>query len=344
MILPDLKSLPATSPEIIIRLRDSIYAADLLFTAVCRLNFFTIIAKKPGTFKDICSTFKIHPRTVDVMLTLFKSYGLIEVKEDKFYATQLTLDHLTDSSAWCLIPYLSTHTARPIIDQMHEVLRSGEPGHWGGKEDGQDWATAMEQEDFANNFTRGMDSRGAVFAPSLTKVFDFSGYKSFIDIGGASGIYAAVVKSYHPDMKVAVLEKPPVDQVARRSLKNRGLDKKIEVFGADMFKNELPKGYDIHFYSHVLHDWNSDQNRKIISNSFRNLNHGGIIMIHDAHLNPEKTGPVSVAEYSVLIMFSTHGKCYSLSEIKQLLTGCGFVDVSYKETVGNRSIITGKKI
>jgi hypothetical protein len=43
-------------------------------------------------------------------------------------------------------------------------------------------------------------------------------------------------------------------------------------------------------------------------------------------------------------MFSSQGKCYSISEIEELLLSGGFVDIKYQETVGDRSIITGTKI
>ena len=66
-------------------------------------------------------------------------------------------------------------------------------------------------------------------------------------------------------------------------------------------------------------------------------------MIHDAHLNPEKTGPLSVAEYSVLLMFSTYGKCYSVSELAEVMEAVGFTGIQETKITGNRSIITGYK-
>jgi len=59
-------------------------------------------------------------------------------------------------------------------------------------------------------------------------------------------------------------------------------------------------------------------------------------MIHDAHLNAEKNGPLPVAEYSVLLMFSTEGKCYSISEMEDMLSETGFSEISQ----GKISVIT----
>ena len=41
----------------------------------------------------------------------------------------------------------------------------------------------------------------------------------------------------------------------------------------------------------------------------------GLLVIHDAHLNADKTGPLPVAAYSALLMSVTEGECYATSEI-----------------------------
>jgi hypothetical protein len=66
-------------------------------------------------------------------------------------------------------------------------------------------------------------------------------------------------------------------------------------------------------------------------------------MIHDAHINPDKSGPLSVAEYSILLMFSTYGKCYSITELGEIMDAVGFAGIEEIKTIGNRSIIIGQK-
>ena len=68
-----------------------------------------------------------------------------------------------------------------------------------------------------------------------------------------------------------------------------------------------------------------------------------MLLVHDAHMNAEKTGPVEIAEYSVLIMSSTRGKCHSVKEIEGMLMGAGFLNVEVIQTVAKRSIIKAKK-
>jgi hypothetical protein len=68
-----------------------------------------------------------------------------------------------------------------------------------------------------------------------------------------------------------------------------------------------------------------------------------MIAIHDSHINADKTGPLAVAEFSVLLMYSTEGKCYSVTELNNMLQSMGFTDHRFIPTIADRSIITAKK-
>jgi hypothetical protein len=144
-------------------------------------------------------------------------------------------------------------------------------------------------------------------------------------------------------MRAAVLEKPPVDEAARSAISQRGMSDKVSVIAGDMFSDELPPGHDIHLYSHVLHDWDADAARELMRKSYRTLQPGGMVAVFDAHINAEKNGPLEVAEYSVLLMFATEGKCYSVGEMEDMLTDAGFEDIRYIPTVAYRSLITAIK-
>jgi len=71
---------------------------------------------------------------------------------------------------------------------------------------------------------------------------------------------------------------------------------------------------------------------------------GAMIVIHDMHLNRQKTGPLPVAAHSVFLMTITEGRYYSISEIESLLREAGFSGVKYRKNVLDYSIITARKL
>ncbi len=118
---------------------------------------------------------------------------------------------------------------------------------------------------------------------------------------------------------------------------------RVAVIAGDMFQDALPPGFDLHLYSHVLHDWDEVAVQTLLQKTFAALPPGGLVAIHDAHLQADKRGPLAVAEYSVLLMLSTQGKCYSFGELQGMLETIGFTGSQYLPTAADRSLILAQK-
>ena len=344
MAIPfDLRTAPQTDPVDIYRVRDGIYAADMLLTAIVHLDLFSRLGEQPTTKEELCRALGTVDRPTDVMLTLFAAMGLIEERQGTFHLTKLASEHLVKSSPWFLGPYYESLKNRPVALDLLKVLRTGKPANWGSQKDEKDWHKAMESEDFAAQFTAAMDCRGVYLAQAVAKALDLSGRRRVLDIAGGSGIYACSLVTHHPHVAATVFEKPPVDAIAARAIANRGCSERVTVVAGDMLAGPLPTDSDVHLYSNVLHDWDEPIVRKLLASSFAALPAGGLIVIHDAFLNAEKNGPLHVAEYSVLLMHSSEGRCYSTREMEQYLMEAGFRDAGYRDTAAARGIMTATK-
>jgi cyclopropane fatty-acyl-phospholipid synthase-like methyltransferase len=164
-----------------------------------------------------------------------------------------------------------------------------------------------------------------------------------LDIAGGSGIYACSLCAHFSNLRATVLEKPPVDQVTKRAIAKRGLSREVSVLASDMISDALPEGFDVHLLSNVLHDWDVQMVKRLLRKSFDALTPGGMLIIHDAHLKENKTGPIHVAEYSVMLVHSTQGRCYSVKEMTEYLGEEGFTEIKFMPTVAARSVFTARK-
>ncbi len=333
MALPDLTIAPQTDPIEIYRLRDGIYATDLLGAALVYFDFFTWLAEHPSDKGTICRELQIVERPTDVMLTLFAALGLVEAREGIFHVTELAREHLVKGSPWFIGPYYASLKDRPVCQDYVTVLRTGRVANWG----------SFKDEKFADQFTAAMDCRGVYLSLAVARQLDCPHATHLLDVAGGSGIYACAIVAKHPHLKATVFEKPPVDQVARRAIAQRGMGGRVAVQAGDLLAGELPGGCDLHLVSNVLHDWDEPVVKRILAKSFRALKPGGMLVVHDAHLNETKSGPLPVAKYSALLMHSTEGKCYSLSEMRSYLAEAGFTGMRFEETAADRSIITARR-
>jgi SAM-dependent methyltransferase len=240
-------------------------------------------------------------------------------------------------------PYYASLKERPVCKDFANVLRTGKPANWGSFDHEKDWAKAMEDEIFADQFTAGMDCRGVYLGQAVARSLACGERARLLDIAGGSGIYACALAARYPHLRATVFEKPPVDEVARRKIAARGCSDRVNVAAGDMFRDELPSGCDIHLFSNVLHDWDESVVVDLLKKSFRALSPGGLLVIHDMHLNETKTGPLPVAQYSCLLMHSSEGKCYALSEMRAHLAAAGFDGLQFIPTVADRSLVISRK-
>lgn len=340
---PSLLSEPVSDPVALYRLRDGIVSVDLLAAALAHLDFFTWLAEHPATMGTICAHFEIQLRPADVMMTLFNAMGLTTLSGGVFHCTLRAREHLCAGSPWNLAPYYVSMKDRvPTLDML-KVLRTGKPANWGSY-DPQAWAQAMEREDFAKPFTAAMDCRGVLLGPAMARKLDLADRQAVLDVAGGSGIYACSLVARHPHLRAAVFERPPVDRIARECIAKQGSTAQVEVIAGDMFKDVWPAGFDTHLISNVLHDWDEPTVRDLLAKSHAALAPGGLLIVHDAFINAEKTGPLHVAEYSALLMNITEGKCYSLAEMRVYLDGAGFEWMEYQPTAVSRGYILARRI
>lgn len=188
-----------------------------------------------------------------------------------------------------------------------------------------------------------MDARAAYLGPVLARAVGHLPIGALLDIGGSSGSYASAIIAGRPDARAAVFERAPVDEAAGTLLRERGWSDRISVITGDMFTDPLPDGYDVHLYSQVLHDWDAERVEHLLAASFATLPAGGWLLDHDTHIDADKRGPLAVAEYSVLLMHSTPGKCWSTAELADIASKVGFVDITRRPTAGDRGILFARK-
>jgi SAM-dependent methyltransferase len=338
------------SPDIaeIIKWRDSSYAADMYIAAVSWLDLFTYLESHPVTEEEMRAHFSLRERPARTMVRLFESWGLIFRESGRLRATEAAVRYLSANSSENISSYIATMKYKSSVRELYDVLRQDGPDTWHVQRDGTTtWDALMQTEEFADLNTRGMEERGRLFAPDLTRLLDCSEDRSILDVGGGSGVYSAHLLMRYPNLSATIFERPPVDQLARSCLAERTLyPARSTVVAGDMFVDPLPQGATLHLYSHVLHNWGPDKVRLLVKKSYQSLPPGGRIAVYSCH--PDDRGgrpaPAAEAEYSVLLTTGYEGCCYTFEDMRALLEAAGFQQVDYRQSICNRSLITARKI
>lgn len=300
----------------LLRLRDEIYADDLVLAAIVRLDLLTVMAQRPGTLDDLCRRNGLAHRPADVLCALLRATGLLEPGEI-LRPTSLARACLVQGSPYDIRPYLASAASRTdCVDQV-ELLRTGQPAAWTGGRAGA-WPHDLA---FGEQLPPASTARCRLFAPALgdllSKLIAERTMTSVLDLSG-TGAPAKTLAARHPDVAVSALD-------------------------AGAALHRLPDGHDLHVLSHVLHCWDERTVRRIIGHCYDALVPGGWIVDHDTHLNQDKSGPLSVARYSALLLHATEGRCWSITEVTSFLADAGFMAFSVRPGGLDRTAVLARK-
>lgn len=118
------------------------------------------------------------------------------------------------------------------------------------------YAYLSEDPDAARRFQLAMKA-GNLFFDYVPDIFDFSGGKRIVDVGGGGGQLLAAILGVTPDARGVLMDREHVVPLARENLAATvGLDR-VELVGGDMFA-AVPPGGDVYLLCRVLAGWEDD--------------------------------------------------------------------------------------
>ena len=117
-------------------------------------------------------------------------------------------------------------------------------------------------------------------APAVLAVYDFSRFRTVVDVGGGNGTLLGALLAANPGLRGTIFDLPSGVAGARPHLEAAGLADRCEVVSGDFFADPLPSGGDAYVLKSVIHDWNDDRSRAILENCRRAMPaHGRLLII-----------------------------------------------------------------
>jgi O-methyltransferase/methyltransferase family protein len=123
---------------------------------------------------------------------------------------------------------------------------------------------ARNPEDAAN-FSEAMVGFHGAEPPAVAEAYDFSGFGTVVDVGGATGNMLAAILGRHPEPRGVLFDLPHVVRDAPELFRARGVADRVRIEGGSFFES-VPAGGDAYILSHVIHDWDEGQCLTILGN------------------------------------------------------------------------------
>lgn len=117
----------------------------------------------------------------------------------------------------------------------------------------------------------------------IVNKFDFTPYKSMVDIGGALGLFSILVKKTHSKIKCTTFDIPKIESFVKKFIENHELSGQIDIVSGDMFIDNYPKT-DLIVMTNLTNDWNQEKKHILYKKAYEALNEGGAFMIIEEFL------------------------------------------------------------
>ncbi len=205
--------------------------------------------------------------------------------------------------------------------RLESVVRSGEPA-FAAANGADSWDYFAEHPELAERFNSAMSNASALAGPMIAFGYDFSPFRTLVDVGGGEGRLLATILEVYPNLRGAVFDLPTVAESARELLRAQGLEERAEVVSGDAFAS-VPAGFDAYIMSSVLHDWSDEKALVLLENCRAAIPDHGKLLIFDAII-PPGNDPHPAKWVDLQMMVALGGRERSAEDFRRLLEQAGF--------------------
>lgn len=197
--------------------------------------------------------------------------------------------------------------------------------------------------EWTHNFIAGMQRNAKDRAPLVVKAVDTAGVRRILDLGGGSGAYSIAFAKASPGVQCEILDVPEVVPLTAEYVSQAGVSAQVSLRPGDMLNDDLGSGYDIVVLNAICHMFSEKQNRGLFRRIYPALAPNGRLVVQDFILNPDKTGPLHAALFSLNMLVATEaGASYSELEYTDWMKAAGFTDVCRINLPGPSDLIVGR--
>jgi O-methyltransferase domain/Dimerisation domain len=291
--------------------------------AAAKLGLADQLASAPKSAAELAGAMQVHATSLHRLMRTLASLGLLtEQSEQRFALTSLgeALKTGAPGSARSALIVIGSPWQQSGWDNLVYSIQTGKPGF--------DKAQGMAFFDYlahhpedASLFSETMVGLHNQEPPAVAAAYDFSIFKTIVDVGGATGNMLSAVLAHHAGPRGILFDRPHVVNDAPALLEGKGVSERVTIEAGDFFTS-VPTGADAYILSHIIHDWNDEQCLTILGHVRKAMNPAGRLLIVEMVLPPGDTPhPGKMLDMTMLALLG--GQERTESEYASLLSKAG---------------------
>jgi hypothetical protein len=185
--------------------------------------------------------------------------------------------------AWQEILY-SIQTGKPAWDKVHGMAV---------------FDYYRQHPEDARIFDEAMTSLSWAEAHAVVRAFDFSRFRTLVDVGGGHGMLLTTILHAHPQLHGILFDQPQVVEGARSHIASEALTPRCDVVAGDFFQ-AMPRGGDAYMLKSIIHDWDDEHSVAILTNCRQAMTAEARLLVIETVVPPP--GEAHYAKYQDLEM------------------------------------------
>jgi len=317
------ESAPALPPHVVlIQMCGGAWVASAIHAAA-KHALADHLADGPRTADDVAEVTGLHAPTLYRFLRSLAGLGLFTQDDaGRFGLTPLGAalrSGAPGEARSTALAFLGPAFSRSWEHLTH-TLETGQPAF------DKAWGTGVfdymaRDQELASLFSQAMVGFHGAEPPTVAEAYDFSGVRTVVDVGGATGNMLAAILSRHPGVRGVLFDQAHVVADASALLEGRGVADRVTIQAGSFFEG-VPSGGDVYILSHIIHDWTEEQCLTILQHCRDAMNPGGRILIVETVL-PEGDTPHQGKLQDLVMMAIPGGQERTEAEYATLLGKAG---------------------
>ncbi len=313
------------SPQAVLMRMAGGYREAKALQVVAELGIADLVAQEPKTADELSTIQGVDSNALYRLLRALASRGIFKEGSDgRFENTALSEAIRTDvpgsvRDSVINIPHDSSMLA---WTKLMDVVRSGKPSFEDVNGCGY-YEYFRRHPDIGERFHRQMTASSSQITSALVKSYDFSRFKTLIDVGGGQGIVLASILGKNPQMHGCLYEQSSVIDGAKSFLETRGVINRCDLISGD-FLESIPKGYDAYLLRHVLSDSGDEKALIVLRNCRASIPKHGKLLIIGAVLSKDNAPHAAKWRDLHFMVIYQGGRERTKREFDNLLRKSGF--------------------
>ncbi len=274
-----------------------------LVQVAAALNLADLLENGPRTAGQLASAAGVRASELYRVLRALASIGVFaETKNGRFKLTPLAATLRTDApgSMRTTAMLLNSDWQWKAWKQLLPCLRTGEVPF--DKAHGMSVFEYLEMhpDDLAvfHKATTGLTN------PAIADAYDFSKFKTLVDIGGGHGALLTAILKAHPTLRGTLFDQPSVIAGAKKGgfITAKGIAKRCTLKAGSFFA-AVPEGADIYTLKYILHDWSDEHSVQILKKCRTAMHDKSRLLVIDSVIPPgNRPGYVKLLDIEMLII------------------------------------------